>query len=60
MISFYLHSIDGNMGGITGVTQFIVLFYHSKCLSFKGVYAVDPIGGTTIHIRNDLIISNRF
>jgi Microtubule-binding calmodulin-regulated spectrin-associated len=27
------------------VTQFVILFFHSKSLSFRGIYAVDPVDG---------------
>ena len=27
------------------ITQFLVLFYHSKSLSFRGIYAVEPYDG---------------
>ena len=31
----------------TAVTHFIILFYHSKSLAFRGIYAVDPFTANT-------------
>lgn len=31
----------------TAVTHFIILFYHSKSLAFRGIYAVDPFTAST-------------
>ena len=30
------------------VSHFIILFFHSKALSFRGVYAVDPISSKSL------------
>ena len=32
------------------VSQFVVLFYHSKTLSFRGLYAVDPLTASLYRI----------
>ena len=43
----------------SAVSQFVVLFYHSKTLSFRGLYAVDPITASLyrIHGRGPLELS---
>jgi hypothetical protein len=33
------------------VSQFVVLFYHSKTLSFRGLYACDPITASLYRIH---------
>lgn len=35
----------------SAVSQFVVLFYHSKTLSFRGLYAVDPITASLYRIH---------
>ena len=34
----------------SSVSQFVVLFYHSKTLSFRGLYAVDPLTASLYRI----------